>query len=187
KSKEKENEDSLYRITDNCVIKKINAIYLTLPETGFGQNDRNKFTKRIIMKKIQISIFSFLFYSLFMSNIWAECDTKIFVNKAKAALSKNITAIESYHLNGRDGAKKVFKYSLIMSKNTIYTVALTSAKGLIYSLQDSRGKELVSNFKNGNYSQTAEYRAAATGTYSLVFTFDGKGGYCAGAALGMRR
>ena len=119
------------------------------------------------------------------------CNTKAFTDQVIKKLPKGFTFLKAYPVDGRQGARRIVKYSYIFSKNSTYTIRLKNSSpkniGVIVSIMNSRRRKVVSSYARGRYYGGLNYKCSATGIYYITFQFDGKGDYCAGGVLAFKR
>ncbi|OJJ16485.1 hypothetical protein BKI52_34000 [marine bacterium AO1-C] len=119
------------------------------------------------------------------------CNSKAFTDLVIKKLPKGYTFLKAYPIDGRQGQRKLVRFSYIFSKNSTYTIRIKNSspknEGLIVKVLDSRKKVKVSSYARGRYYSGLNYKCSATGIYYITFQFDGKGDYCAGGVLAFKR
>lgn len=139
------------------------------------------------MKKVYVFVFAFLMFSGFNST--AQCNAEMLSTQCIPKLAPGFNFLKSYKIE--KGGKEYIEYSYVFTKGTQYMINICepgqSVQGITVTLEDSDRHQVATNKINDQYATSIVYSCNKVGIYYIKYTFDNKGDYCGGSALGFKR
>ena len=143
------------------------------------------------MRSIIIFLHIIFIGALISHPSFGQCNTSLYTEMSIKSMPEDFTFLKTFKIDGKNGANEKVEYSYVFSKDTKYSLNISTEgeeiDGIVVSMYDSNRKQVATNNVKGTLYSGIEYPCKSTGIYYITFTFEDSKTYCGGSALGFKR